>query len=93
VIGPIDNESMRIGGFTAFEIEAAGRYSVEVTSEIAGFAGVRITRCGSCWDEVDFGVVADAPKSAELPVGRYYATFVADVAAQGRIDLTLAPAE
>ncbi|MEZ4383519.1 MAG: hypothetical protein R3A79_19470 [Nannocystaceae bacterium] len=91
VFGPLEDDPMRIGSFVAFEVEVEETYSVEVNSEIAGFAGVRITRCGSCWDEVDFGVVAGEPESATLPPGRYYATFVADVSSPGQIDLHLSP--
>lgn len=54
---------------------------------IDGFSGVRVTRCGSCWDEVDVPVVAGGTETAQLPVGRYYATFVADADASGEVRL------
>lgn len=89
VIGPLENDDMRIGSFAAFEISAEGSYSLQATSEIDGFSGVRVTRCGSCWDKVDEAVVAGESEVAELPAGRYYATFVADFAAPGSIDLRI----
>jgi hypothetical protein len=91
VFGPLDNERGSLGAFAAFEVPATGSYAVEVRSEVPGFAGVRVTRCGSCWDEVDFGVAAGELESAVLPAGRYYATFVASAQAPGRIDLRVAP--
>ena len=91
VFGPLDNESMNIGSLAAFEVESDAVYSIEVSSDVASFAGVRITRCGSCWDELDLGVVAGGSEDSLLPAGRYYATFVAEVSSPGTIELRIAP--
>ena len=89
VIGPVGTEPMQIAGFAAFEVTTEAKFSLHVMSEIDGFSGVRVTRCGSCWDEIDMNIVAGETDTAVLPVGRYYAAFVTHAEEAGTIRLVV----
>ena len=52
-------------------------------------ATVRLTRCGSCWDVMDFTVFPGEAKQVTLPSGRYYVTFIKEIEKAGTLKFTL----
>jgi len=85
---PEDGENL-IWSARGLVIDEPGDYLAEVGAGTEGTAGVRITRCGSCWDSVDFVVKAGASRIVNLPSGRYYVTFIKELEEPGDIALTL----
>jgi len=85
---PEDGEDL-IWSSRGLVIDEAGDYLAQVGAGTGGTAGVRITRCGSCWDSVDLVVKAGASRRVNLPSGRYHVTFVKELEEPGDISLTL----
>lgn len=88
VIGPFET-SLQMGAFRAFDVAQEGTYDVAVESEGGVGLGVRITRCASCWDPLDYRIEANTQGSLFLPAGRYYATFVATTETPGELRLRM----
>lgn len=90
VFGPIhNNEHVFAASNRGLEAPRSGRYEVEVTGSVGGLAGVRINRCGSCWDDYEATVRVGQRGALELEAGRYYVTLVREFAEAGEMRVTL----
>lgn len=90
VLGPmLEDEEMLVWTSLGLEIADAGDYVVEVHGMFAGTAGVRFTRCGSCWDSVDLLVEAGQTRAVTLTPGKYYATFIKTQTEVGELEVSL----
>lgn len=93
VLGPmLEDDEMLVWTSRGLEVAAAGDYDVDVRGEFAGTAGVRFTRCGSCWDSLDFLVQAGETRTVTLTPGRYYATFIKSLDEDGTLEASVARA-
>ncbi|MDC0666186.1 hypothetical protein [Nannocystis radixulma] len=72
VIGPDQKNVM----FTTrgFEVNEAGSY-LFFASMPEGWSGLRVVKCGSCWDAFDVQIEPGAMTTHELTPGRYYVVF------------------
>jgi hypothetical protein len=94
VVGPLSDEDTKVVVSTrGLTIEQAGSYQISVTGSAGGLAGVRVNRCGSCWDAYEAGVQVGQAGALELTGGRYYVTLVRELAGAGdiRVSLTASP--
>ncbi|MDC0716396.1 hypothetical protein [Nannocystis bainbridge] len=57
-----------------FEIAQEGTYRI-TPSASSEWALFRIIRCGSCWDDLEIGIMPGTTEELVLPPGRYYAQF------------------
>lgn len=90
VLGPLlEDDGTLVWTPRGLEIAEAGDYVVEVRGDFARAAGVRFTRCGSCWDSLDFLVKAGKTRAVALTPGRYYATFIRSLDEVGTLDVSL----
>lgn len=62
---------------------------VQVPDSKWGQATVRLTRCGSCWDESDVTVDPGFQKELNLSAGRYYVTLIKELGASGNMRFSL----
>lgn len=72
VLGP--DRERRITTTRGFEIAEAGSYRL-TRPETEGYEGVKVVRCGSCYDPLEVGVPPGSSEVHELAPGRYYAEF------------------
>ena len=91
VLGPmLEDDEVLVWTSQGLEIAEAGDYVVDVKGKVAGTAGVRFTRCASCWDSVDFLVKAGQTRAVTLAPGKYDATFIKTLSEVGELDVSLA---
>ncbi|MCB9701203.1 MAG: hypothetical protein H6711_04885 [Myxococcales bacterium] len=90
VIGPLDDDD---GPLMAANRTLVIDEDIDVVATVdyadSGLAGVRITRCGPCWDPVDLQLGAGSERSVSLPAGRYYLWFIAEADTAGAMRLSL----
>jgi hypothetical protein len=72
VLGPTGDDIMVTT--RGFQVDEAGSYAL-VVSAPEGWSGVRLVRCGSCWDSREIPLEAGAMEVHDLTPGRYYALF------------------
>lgn len=90
VIGPLDDDDapLMAANRTLVVDEDVDALAV-VDYEGSGLAGVRISRCGSCWDALDLEIAAGTMRTVSLPAGRYFVWFIAEVETEGVMRLSL----
>ena len=70
-------------------IDVPGDFIARSESAADGDSTVRLTRCGSCWDELDLTVLPGQEKQLMLPEGRYYVTFIKELDQAGSLKFSL----
>jgi hypothetical protein len=91
VFGPVDSGGERfLGTNRSLVVERGGTYRIDVSGSADGLAGVRINRCGSCWDAFEVRVRVGESGALDLAAGRYYVTLIREVERAGDVRVTLA---
>jgi hypothetical protein len=86
VLGPTSTEQMITT--RGFEIEEAGSYMF-FASAPEGWSGLRVVRCGSCWDSLEIPIEAGTMAVHDLTPGRYYALFGREVDEPAELGLVI----
>lgn len=89
VLGPLVDGNSLIWATRALVIDVPGDFIARSESAADGDSTVRLTRCGSCWDELDLTVLPGQEKQFMLPEGRYYVTFIKELDQAGSLKFSL----
>jgi hypothetical protein len=86
VLGPTGNDIMITT--RGFQVEESGSYMF-LSSAPEGWSGIRVVRCGSCWDSLEIPIEPGAMEVHDLTPGRYYALFGREVDQPAELGLAI----
>jgi len=89
VMGPMPGERALMLTTRAFVVEAPGSYIAVAGADPDGWGGIRLVKCGSCWDAFDLTLAPGDEVFPELEEGRYYVLFGRRLDDPGQLSLTL----
>lgn len=90
VLGPLVDGQSLVWTTRGLVVDTPGDFVARATGgPTEGDATVRLTRCGSCWDELDVTVSPGSQKQLPLPAGRYYVTLIKELGMSGNLQFSL----
>lgn len=89
VMGPMLGERGLMLTTRAFAVDTPGTYIGRAGADPDGWGGIRLVKCGSCWDAFDVTLAPDDEVFSDLAVGRYYVLFGRRQDDPGQLSLVL----
>lgn len=89
VLGPLVDGKSLVWATRGLVLDSPGTFMARTEAVIEGEATARLTRCGSCWDDLDVTVAPGAEKALMLPAGRYYVSLIKELGMSGNLRFSL----
>ncbi|MBZ5713005.1 hypothetical protein [Nannocystis pusilla] len=89
VMGPMSDSRDLMLTTRAFEVTKPGTYIAGAGADPDGWGGIRLVKCGSCWDAFELTLEPGEKVYPDLEAGRYYVVFGRSVDDPGQLSLVL----